>query len=449
MAGAWRRLFVTVIGSLACAALAGSAGAASVRVFEEGQNKGPPLRYASYQAAPGEVNDVTVTRSAERVVFSDPGATIEPGSGCSRLDDHSAACTPVGARVFAGDMDDRVAGAGLARGGAGDDLVTGSGTLFGDEGDDELRGGAFGDSLDGGPGYDRMFGGAGDDQFADPSPYDAARAHAEPDLMDGGPGLDHISYWRHAPTGIDLSARRGGDEGDELVSVEGGFLLRGGALLGDSRANRLHSTGPSVFIGGGGADTLDAASNERDVLDGGSGDDSLRLAGVVFGLPRRDRLRCGPGRDELADPAPNTLVPVDCERAHFSEYGSPDVELPGLRPRGSLAAIRWTGSCDDESVDRCEVSARVHAARWGDRSRPATPGTPLGSVRGAVTERRPLLHVVPNAAGRRLLASGRCLVARVVTRFRGRQGPGGEHEVLFRVGGGCRAPAPVPPAAGP
>src|SRR4051794_25792930 len=69
-----------------------------------------------YTAAPGEANAVTITYSAagDAATVTDPGATIQPRSGCTAADPHTATCEAIvgddsafgETRVFLGDLDD-------------------------------------------------------------------------------------------------------------------------------------------------------------------------------------------------------------------------------------------------------------------------------------------------------------------------------------------------------
>src|ERR671921_529873 len=130
------RLLVATTAALALGA--GSAHAATVEVRLEYLRVLPV-----YVAAPGEANDVVVSRVNDRTLrIADPGASISAGDGCRLVDSHTADCTipdtEVGfARVDAGDRDDTVRatgttvpnGAGLyANGGPGHDVLMAGGT---------------------------------------------------------------------------------------------------------------------------------------------------------------------------------------------------------------------------------------------------------------------------------------------------------------------------------
>src|SRR3954463_1959504 len=70
---------------------------------------------ARFVAAAGEQNRLTVagpTPFQPRLTFTDDGAPLTAGAGCTQIDDHSAACTGYNlvAMVAAGDGDDSVRG---------------------------------------------------------------------------------------------------------------------------------------------------------------------------------------------------------------------------------------------------------------------------------------------------------------------------------------------------
>jgi hypothetical protein len=335
-----------------------------------------------------------------------------------------------------GDLDDRASSsAGFVDGGAGRDVLDGT-WVSGGDGDDVVRGSRGADTLSGGLGTDTVTGGFGDDDFAD--------GDAEPDRFDGGPGFDRLSV-NSALVWVDLrhSFARAGAE-DSLRSIEsatGG----GGTFVGDGRRNVFHAFGVADMRGGGGSDTLIADSTERDRVDGGPGNDDMYLTdpeGVWPELPTRDAVRCGPGRDTLADPAPNTLIPVDCEVTVGG--GGPRVELPGADPRAPLAALVWSGSCHDSDTEAtgCRLRATVSVARWDDHSKAPTAGPKLGSVSGRLDPRRRRLEVAANSRGRRALRSGRCTTALVTIPL---QGYDESFDGLFQFGRGCRPAAPPGP----
>ena len=88
------------------------------------------------------------------------------------------------------------------------------------------------------------------------------------------------------------------------------------------------------------------------------------------------------------------------------------------------------------------MRAQVNEAIWPDRSRAPRAGALIGSASGAISGSARRLAVVPNQRGRRLIASGRCVTARL--RMTG-VGADGRLDVLYRLGGRCKATPPVGP----
>jgi Ca2+-binding RTX toxin-like protein len=274
----------------------------------------PTIPEWHYDAASGEVNDVTFTATDVGVDIADTGTTIHLGanSHCTLADAHHAHCAHTYAtRLVAdlGDGDDQVR-AGYARAdlatflwgmtielGAGNDTLTtaysgiavygGDGDdrldagaaaanpasgnswgidLYGEAGDDVLVGSARRDALDGGDGNDQISGGDGDDGIA------------------GGPGNDHLD---------------GAAGNDGLSGGPGNDVITGGD--GNDQIGAADETGNDVIDGGDGDDLVDAGPG-NDVIDGGNGDDDLvggDGADVVRGGPGDDWVGGGLGPDVL------------------------------------------------------------------------------------------------------------------------------------------------------
>jgi hypothetical protein len=428
-----RRRLVTHAAGVALSGLAlGAAGAVAATVtLYEGGNKTTTF-HALFHGSAGERNELTLTSDRRGVTFADARVPVQAGRGCLQLDPNRVRCARGVPQAFLGDRDDRgVATVGFLDGGPGRDVLTGA-HAGGGEGDDVLRGTAGNDTLGGGPGSDRLIGRAGDDSFA-------GGQASEADRIDGGPGNDEITYFDVPRVTIDLARGRGGARGeDRLASVESA-TASAGTYLGNERRNRLRAFEAAVMRGRAGSDVLVAESEARDDLDGGPGNDELHLVAFDRTLPARDRIRCGPGRDLVGNPSPNTLVPVDCERVSWPDEAGPGVALsrPG-HPAGGLATVLWRGGCTyNDFAKPCELKAAVHEARWPDRSRRPAAGVSLGRARGAISSARPSLVLRPNRRGRRVLASGRCVIARLKVDILDTDGA---LEALFRIGERCRAP---------
>lgn len=274
----------------------------------------------TYQAAPGELNDVSIRAldlgdadftPPRTYEVRDTGAPVLPGPGCIALDADAAACTkPSGAFldnfvIRTDDLDDRASVALLCP-----NCGVGGGpffeiALYGESGADTLTGGAAG------TGGTDLYGGTGNDTLLGGENHDFLEGGPGADTMDGGPGrftVDGVSYAHHAESirvTFDGSANDGAvGEGDNVLpSVE---AVVGGpgndTLIGDRRRN--------VFLGRGGNDTL-VGSAGADRLKGGSGSDSVRAGpgpDRVNGQAGDDKLAGGTGSDRIAGEAGNDLI---------------------------------------------------------------------------------------------------------------------------------------------
>ena len=296
---------------------------------------------ARFVAADGEQNRITLARATEppayqpKLTFTDTGAPLTAGAGCTQVDDHSATCTgySVIASITAGDGDDTVAGpAATVDGGAGNDELSGAQVQIGGPGDDKLTGSDTGSLLQGGLGRDTINGGKANDTILDD--VDAGVQ----DVVDGGDGVDTMSY-AGRKTGVVVSLQQPLAGEDQLSSIED---LRGGdgadTLTGDAGPNTLDgSAGRDALAGGDGPDTL-AGGDGTDQLDGGAGDD--RLNGGED--KARDRIACGDGTDR-AEPRVNTLIGADCERLGIDTFdlgGIVLLRLPLSAPRAAILTMK-------------------------------------------------------------------------------------------------------------
>jgi Ca2+-binding RTX toxin-like protein len=286
--------------SVLVALCAPAASAATIRADGydacEGDPDGCPL-VVSYDAAPGEINTVSVSAPGldGSYVVSDSTAPLTAGENCIQVDPATVRCSVVGGNplTFVGVW---------VRLGDGDDSLTAGAhaTAFGDAGDDTLIGGPGRDAFVGGSGEDTLRGGDGDDSLDG----DGGPADAYDDVLDGGGGTDQVTYRdRHLPVTASLAAGRGGAPGeqDSLVDVEkleGG--LRANTLTGDDGPNVLQTStaatirGSATLTGGGGNDRL-FGSSRSDTITGGAGDDTLD-GGIGI---RPDQLSAGDGDDRI------------------------------------------------------------------------------------------------------------------------------------------------------
>lgn len=350
----------------------------------------------AYVAAPGEVNRLTIAVSAPsffgppRATFTDPGATITAGAGCTAAPDgHSAVCAYVidvaepSLRADLGDADDTVTHVGR---------TTNALVALGGPGNDTLTGGGRDDQLDGGGGTDRLIGNDGSDVLTDGDTDADANADffdgGDIEIDDGGGAFsdfnDTVVYSsRTRDLTVDLSSASavGGaeGEGDRFVEVES---VRGGS--GDDDLRARPGSNDNSFSGGAGDDRIRGAAGD-DTISGGTGDDVIDGRGNNRGYSKRDRLRGGPGRDRLRGGGggghtilaggggldryacrgrrtflrptqARELVPRPCAR----------IDFPGLsvRPMATLVkgrTERQSVSCT--SVDRLELTLRERGGR--------------------------------------------------------------------------------------
>jgi len=208
--------------ALLAAVPAGASAASVSTLVQNGQHM------AVYRAAPGEANDllVQVSTTSRLVRFTDKGAPIEPGAGCTALTPSQVDCRDANrvrlVQVLLGDQEDRAEAAtpntGAAQvnitGGDADDFLRGHGpsrfNFSGNGGDDHLIGSAGPDVLRGQIGNDYLAGRAGNDFMIGDEGRDTLRAGLGRDRLFGGRDGDH------------LDARDDPDEQDAVVSCGAG-----------------------------------------------------------------------------------------------------------------------------------------------------------------------------------------------------------------------------------
>ncbi len=200
-------------------------------------------------------------------------------------------------RTFLADGQHGDVGDNKIMGTASDDVLyghEGNDTLIGTGGNDLLIGGSGQDVLDGGPGNDTLLGGAGDDSYVVDSLGDKVVEHLNSGLADTVQSLITYSL---------------GDNLEKLVLLGTGSLNGTGNALdnwvvGNAGNNQLSGgLGNDVLIGGLGVDTLDGGegndsladfesgnSTNRDILNGGNGDDR-------FDADAYERIDGGAGTD--------------------------------------------------------------------------------------------------------------------------------------------------------
>jgi Ca2+-binding RTX toxin-like protein len=244
------------IASTAClAAPAEAATAASAKVVQE---------IVRFDAAKGQTNRLTITRSGRTVTLDDKVA-IKAGKGCKAVkgDKTKVTCTAAGTtgevQVTLADKNDTFTNKATiwadVDGGSGSDTLTGgskSDSLDGGSGNDKLYGGAGDDSLMGGTGNDLLEGSSGDDNL---------NSDLGADIMKGGAGWDLVYYGsRTKPLTLDLDGVKGddGEKGEkDTISAEVEELIGGAGkdtLTGNAKANAIYGQADNDVIRGGAGD---------------------------------------------------------------------------------------------------------------------------------------------------------------------------------------------------
>ena len=334
------------------------------------------IKRVFYAAAPGEVNNLTVSLSGTDYVLTDSGATVVAGPGCTAAG-NSATCpgTCIIGLTLSGDD--------------GADSLTNStstpSTFSGGDGNDSLEGGSGNDTLRGNQGVDSLSGGAGDDLID-------SRGDRS-DIVSCGIGNDTVRA-----DGTDLVASdcetvdRGGappppppeptsgpspTAGALLGPVETGTLDKGACAvdkLGTADDDRIAGTafGDNLF-GLQGNDVLNGQAND-DCLFGGVGSDRLVGAAGDDRLLGDDAGAAVPGNDRLFGNAGNDLL-----------VGGPGRD----RLRGGAGRNRLRGGLGNDRLNAVNGRRdRVNCGRGRDRARVDS----FDRVRGCERVRRSARH---------------------------------------------------------
>ena len=326
-----------------------------------------------YAAAPGEQNRLSVTRGADRIVFTETGGlpVTESAAACDSVSASVVTCAatpaPAAVDVALGDGDDQLAlgslGGGIpasAGGGDGADRLdagaaTGFTALDGGAGDDTLRAGAAESDLTGGPGADTLTGGP-ENAVAH---FLMGAAPDGPDRLIGGAGLDVAGYsLRTAPLRLsangvadDGAAGEGDDIGPAVERLEGGSgadALIAAVLLD---AELTGGPGADALTGGNGADLLSGGDGD-DQLSGGPGDDVAAPSDPVA-VP-----------DGATDPGEGVGSAADAGADRFR--GGPGLDLISYAARSAPVTATLNGVADDgEAGERDDVGGDVEGIEGG------------------------------------------------------------------------------------
>ncbi|MDX6616559.1 MAG: hypothetical protein QOD60_1650 [Solirubrobacterales bacterium] len=290
--------------------------------------------YGTYDAAPGEVNNIVVTADGTYVTITDSAGVIaapesqNPGSGdCQPVVGNSIKCTRPYYNIDLGDMNDSFSYGGgafpvssnfpqqfVVSGGAGSDTISGS---------------PYSDDLDGGStssldpnGNDTVLGNDGHDLIRD--------GDGTSNTLDGGAGDDRVEGIGTAPESLN------GGPGNDVVI--------GGA-------------GPDIASGGDGDDDVSGGDGADTVL-GDAGNDS------VEGNPGQDIADGGPGRDNVNDTfhggcgGPDTLIGGPGPDSFYVACGIPTLKMrDGTADTGECLKAVTTATKDFDKIDKAHGGA--------------------------------------------------------------------------------------------
>ena len=372
-----RRIVCVALFALALMPAGANGAVAGQSVGGEGPG---PLVYA---ADPGEANRLTISHAESHIVFTDTGATIRAGHGCTADTPNRVSCEPdFFTDVRLEDGDDEASSTGDVSEGARTSIA-----LHGDQGNDTLHGSADVSTLDGGAGRDVLAGGTGTTyiQAADIlwfAEFDAlpalAPAHDEVSCAAPNPGASgtHVDAGPDdavsGPCGpvatygtdvIDVRGTEGPDQlGDRIgptrIEALGGDDIVQGGERADGGPGNDRMLGTGLQLGGPGDDRLDvgahgikggriAGQDGNDFITGSDGPDSLtggagrdRISGrggndtIRVRDGERDSVRCGDGHDTVLADRIDTIG-RDCERtsrtASAATASQPPSALAGAR----------------------------------------------------------------------------------------------------------------------
>ena len=416
MVAIMRRALVLTVALLACCAPA-QAATVTARQYEEltKVEEKVTVTHVEYRADPGEVNVVRLWIEGDRLRIADSGAPLRAVGLCDQIDAHEASCPRVGgipistgdgddtvttplddpdapaARVFAGEGDDRLSGAGELHGGAGDDVIT-LGILTrheggsaqgsrgkGGEGDDTITGSDGQDALWGGGGRNTLLAGADDDYVFEGD----TRGAGDWDVLDGGAGQDWLGYSGHDE---DLFADLR-SAGQQIIAVPTG-------ALDDVR-------GFESLLTGSGADTIIGEGSDRAMYSTGPGDDLVRAG------PGMDSMHMGKGNDRVLAAGDDLLKDyIDCGPGLTASSPRPATTPTSASTLTSTSRPGRSPACNERARGCARSSIAPAWSRTATASRtstgvPAKGGGPSATGSGSsATPRRSPARRTPAADGR-------------------------------------------------
>ena len=335
----------------------------------------------TFQASPGEANDLTVTNpSPDEYRFTEDSLPVLDGDGdlglgfnpCQQTAFDEVTCSMPGLAAINVDLDD-----------LGDEVDSSAvpvNTLV-DAGDgvDTVATGAGNDILGGSVGIDDLNGNAGFDEFD---------GGAGADLMDGGPDTDTLTYGNRA-TSVSVDLDGVADDGnandgnaDAPTNIEN---LIGtdfdDTLTGDGDDNELRGgPGPDLLDGEGGFDTNiygERATAVTADLDADSGDDGNSDDGTPGNRDSAEdfeNLTGGDGGDTLTGDGSDNLIQVEPAAQTSSTAATEAICLTAAREPTRSTQARETTTLPGSSASRGTTRSAVAPATT--QSRPETTTTP-------------------------------------------------------------------------
>jgi Ca2+-binding RTX toxin-like protein len=333
----------------------------------------------TYNASPGEVNNLTIEVDGAVVRFTDaPGTTIVPSGLCSAVANvgtcPSADVNDV--RAFTGDMNDTInatasiplsVGFVFIGGGDGNDTL-----ISNAQGDTQMNGDDdFGtpgnDILAGGPGEQTMIGGEGNDVMSAGAGDDRLIIQDGDDVHDAGPGDDLMDGGFFGPDGPDLMSGGAGDDRVDLRSRPDGIYINingapddgagcpGAGCEGDNVLPDVEDVstgqGDDILIGSDASERLNTEDGD-DLMQGLDGSDSMQSSGGadrLFGGRGEDSMFGGEGPDQFFGGAGDDAFNYeffDDDTDRFSGGGGFD-SISGFEDSSDPIKVSLNGVADD------------------------------------------------------------------------------------------------------
>lgn len=324
----------------------------------------------TYQAAPGEVNFVTVNwgnvgAPPDFIPTLDDHADITAIPPCT-YDDIGARCASAGSNptfvVHLGDGND--VGQSINDHALGHHVE-----LYGEDGDDDLDSDASSDLLDGGAGNDML---TPDDDDSGPG-----------DSVVGGPGEDTLQTGNGVGTNGPIAVSFDGLPNDgypgendnyatDLEDLSATAVAPSINFVGNDARNvvQLRSESADTVYGLGGDDLIDGA-NGNDLLDGGAGNDT------IYGGGNDDAITGGPGIDSLSGEgsASGLYISIAGNDRIDARDGNP--ESLNCGPGADTAIVDASDVVPQDPGSLCEVVDRGTAPPPG----PVAPAAKAATVR--------------------------------------------------------------------